>query len=265
MIWIDQLGRKITLDSKPKRIVSTVPSQTELLLDLGLQDKLVGCTLFCIHPEEKVEGIAKVGGTKKLKLDKIRELQPDLIIANREENEEAQILELAKEFPVWISDIYDFESATDMIRILGNITGRSLQAEGLSLKIENRFNGLIPGPSRNTLYLIWRKPWMGAGNDTFISHMMERCGFKNVLSKQDRYPEVNEDDLQRLKPDLVLLSSEPFPFKQKHIKEIQQLLPRAQIKLIDGQMFSWYGSRMLHAPEYFRKLIKETKEELAAN
>jgi ABC-type Fe3+-hydroxamate transport system substrate-binding protein len=254
---IDQLGREIEFPFPPKRIVSTVPSQTELLFDLGLDEEIIGVTWFCIHPKDKVKRKAKIGGTKNLKIDKIKQLRPDLIIANKEENEKTQIEELAKEFPVWISDISDFNDSLEMIRKIGEITDKKGKAELLAKKIKTSFQDLPKAPPLRALYLIWKDPYMSVGADTFIHFMLDKIGLKNICSGESRYPELSEEKIKEIKPELVLLSSEPYPFKEKHIEELKLLLPDAKIMLVDGEMFSWYGSRLLQAPEYLKKFIKE--------
>lgn len=255
------LGREVPVPANPKRIISLVPSQTELLFDLGLDDRIVGLTWFCIHPKDRVKGKAKIGGTKNIKLDKIRELNPDLIIANKEENERDHIEALAAEFPVWVSDISNVEDALEMMRRLGKITGTSAAADKYAETIQKEFLTLGKAPPLRTLYLIWREPYMSVGYDTFIHHILSRCGLINVCENQARYPEVTEVDVKALKPDLILLSSEPYPFTEKHIEELKDINPVAQICLVDGEMFSWYGSRLVKAAEYlnaFMRVIKST-------
>lgn len=258
--FTDQLGRLVVLNATPKRIVSLVPSQTELLFDLGLDAEIVGITKYCIKPEHAVRSKAIIGGTKQLNLSLIRSLNPDLIIANKEENERSQIEALAVEYPVYISDVDDLDGALQMINAVGQITGRSAEASLLSVEISSKFNelSLIPVQPLNILYLIWRKPWMAAGQGTFINDMLTRCGWLNVL-KETRYPQLTEEIFKASAPDVVLLSSEPYPFKEKHMSEIQQILPQAQVILVDGELFSWYGSRLLHSPEYFMMLINSLK------
>jgi ABC-type Fe3+-hydroxamate transport system substrate-binding protein len=259
-MFTDQMGREIDLRNEPKRIISVVPSQTELLFDLGLADNVIGVTRFCIHPASAKETKTIVGGTKNLKLDVIEKLEPDLIIANKEENEKSQIEALAEKFPVWISDIHDLDTSLEMIQKVGEITGCAEKALSITNEIEQNFTKLQPLSSISALYLIWRKPWMSIGSDTFIHHMLTRCGFENVCGDESRYPVLSDEDIKRLNPSIVLLSSEPYPFKEKHISEIQMLLPSARIELVDGEMFSWYGSRLLHAPQYLNELLEKLKK-----
>lgn len=268
MKYTDQLNRKIDLPSLPKRIISLVPSQTELLYDLGLRDEVVGITKFCIHPEEWFRSKTRIGGTKKYDFDKIKALNPDLIIGNKEENEKEPVEELMKSYNVWMSDIYTLKDAYDMITRVGAMAGKREEAINLKLKIESGFSKFHPGyPASNiqylkTAYFIWKDPYMVAGNDTFINEMMKLCGFENVFTdKASRYPEVSVEELVKAKPELILLSSEPYPFKEKHIAEIQNFLPGSRILIVDGEIFSWYGSRLLKAPDYFSELLKTINSE----
>lgn len=248
------LGLNKSNPSLPNRVVSLVPSQTELLFELGLEDRVVGITKFCIHPDEWFITKTRIGGTKNLHFDVIRELNPDLIIANKEENTREDIEALEKDFPVWVSDVNDLDSALQMIESISEITDSD--ASLLINKIATGFAELQPlNSSKRVLYLIWKNPFMAAGSDTFINDMLERCGFENVVS-ETRYPELTEQQIIDLNPEVILLSSEPFPFKEAHIKEFQELLPNATIKLVDGEMFSWYGSRLKYAPSYFAGVLE---------
>jgi ABC-type Fe3+-hydroxamate transport system substrate-binding protein len=256
--YIDQLGRTIELKQTPKRIISLVPSQTELLFDLGLSEEVIGTTKFCVHPEQWFKTKTRVGGTKQLRLEKIKELQPDLIIANKEENVQSQIEELAKDFPVWVSDVNNLNDALAMIESIGEIMCKQPRAKEITEQIKKGFSDLSLSAFKRrtggTCYLIWKDPYMTVGGDTFISDMLSHAGFQNLFQYQTRYPEVTIEQLQTLNCQLLLLSSEPFPFKQKHVDELQPLLPDTKIILVDGEMFSWYGSRLLKAPAYFQQL-----------
>ncbi|MGY4536655.1 ABC-type Fe3+-hydroxamate transport system substrate-binding protein [Mucilaginibacter sp. UYNi724] len=254
-VFYDQMNNAVNLPDTPRRIISIVPSQTELLFDLSLGGQIVGITKFCIHPADKVKQVAKVGGTKQLNLQAIYKLKPDLIIANKEENEQSQVEELMRHYPVWVSDIHDLHSALSMINKLGEVTGKQTEASAISNEIFKRF-GYIKPISKQTrvAYFIWRKPYMAAGQGTFINSMLKLCGLTNVLSA-GRYPELTIDEIKAARPDVILLSSEPYPFAQKHINEFKKMLPDAKVLLVDGELFSWYGSRLLHSPGYFNKLI----------
>lgn len=251
--FIDQLHREIEIPFPPKRIISLVPSQTELLFDLGLDDEVVGITKFCIHPEVKFKRKEKIGGTKQLNLVKIRSLKPDLIIGNKEENGQQQIEELRQEFPVWMSDIYNLEDALMMIKGVGEVVNRETEANEISNHIQKSFESLVIHPTKKALYFIWKDPYMLAGKNTFIDEMLQRSGFENMIQEQ-RYPEFSLAQLSSMQPESVFLSSEPYPFKEKHIQELKEIWPKADIKLVDGEMFSWYGSRLLKAADYFKTL-----------
>ncbi len=250
----DMLNREIVLEKQPERIISLVPSQTELLYELGAGERVVGQTVFCIHPEEGFKNTTKVGGTKKIKYEVIDELQPDLIICNKEENTKEIVDTLSKKYPVWVSDIYNLKDNSEMILKLGNIVNQLPKAMEIVKEIEKNFSYLSFEKRPTCLYLIWKNPYMAAANHTFINEMLQHAGYNNVLQHKKRYPQLTEEEMQKLDPEVVLLSSEPFPFAEKHIAELQQLLPKAKIQLVDGEMFSWYGSRLMHAPEYFATL-----------
>lgn len=255
-LFYDQLHRKIQLSSTPRKIISTVPSQTELLFDLGFNTEIIGITNFCTHPLDKTRPVTKIGGTKKLNIALIKELNPDLIIANKEENDREQIQELMQSFPVWVSDINNLQSAVNMIEGIGEVLDCKIKTEVLSRNIINQFNNLKTKPlNLRVAYLIWRKPYMVAGIDTFINSMLHYCGLTNAFSSI-RYPEVTADILIKTQPDVVFLSSEPYPFGDKHIQEFKYILPKAKIVLVDGEMFSWYGSRLLHTPSYMASIIE---------
>lgn len=240
-----------------------MPSQTELLFDFGLNEEIIGVTKFCIHPAEKVKGKAKIGGTKNLDIELIRSLKPDLIIGNKEENVEGQILELMQEFTVWMSDINDLEDAKHTIHQIGDMVDRAPEAAYLNHLISFGFNDLQTlalqhNINKKVAYFIWKNPYMLAGQHTFINHMLAMIGLSNVV-RSSRYPAVELKDLQLLDPDVVFLSSEPYPFRKKHIKEIEAALPRAAVMLVDGEMFSWYGSRLVKAVQYLFQLQNEFK------
>ena len=254
----DQLQRTIEFHFPPKRIISLVPSQTELLFSLGLDEEIVGITKFCIHPADQFKRKAKVGGTKVLKLDAIRSLKPDLIIGNKEENERGQIEQLMQEFPVWMSDVNDVGDAMQMIKEVGAVTGKETAANSLVEDIQLEFATLrqLRSPKLKAVYLIWKDPYMVAGAYTFIDDVISRAGWENAISAA-RYPVITKEELCKIGPDLVLLSSEPYPFADKHIEEFRAICPGSHIRIVDGEMFSWYGSRLLHTPEYLYSLKQQ--------
>lgn len=257
VISVDQLGDEIVLPSKPKRIVSLVPSQSELLFYLGLSDQIVGLTKFCVHPLSEVKSKTIVGGTKKFRFDVIDQLKPDLIIGNKEENYKEGIDSLKSKYPVWMSDIVTLDDSFDMIQKIGKITGKQESADRLVQSIQKEFNSIekLSDQREKVVYIIWENPLMIVGNETFISSMIERIGFKNMgVHLSGRYPEISINDLKELGPDLIFLSSEPFPFKQEHKIRFEELFPSSKVELVDGEMFSWYGNRLLHAVDYFKGL-----------
>ncbi|MVT08060.1 helical backbone metal receptor [Chitinophaga tropicalis] len=262
LLHTDQLGRQVVIPFPPRRIVSLVPSQTELLYHLGLNSEVVGITKFCRHPEQWFREKTRIGGTKQLHLDAIKALRPDLVIANKEENERWQVNELMESCPVWVSNIHNLQEALEMIRGVGAITGKAEAAEEIAGTITQRFSSLAvwegAAPLR-TAYFIWKDPWMVAGGDTFIHTMLETCGLSNVFGGMSRYPEITIEQLQAADCQLVLLSSEPYPFAEKHAAMLREQLPGTQIMLVDGEMFSWYGSRLLEAPGYFSRFMEEVK------
>lgn len=256
----DPLGYTIELPQAPQRIVSLVPSQTELLHHLGLGERVVGITKFCVHPQSWWRKKIRVGGTKALDLEKVAELQPDLIIANVEENEKEQIDELRPICPIWTSRVQDVADAFLLIKDIGQLTDTQSAADKLGKELgqvrEHFLATRTLHPAPRAAYLIWQEPYMGIGRDTFISSMMEECGIRNVFNSKLRYPATTLQELQKLAPELVLLSSEPFPFREKHRKLLQEQLPNSRVMLVDGELFSWYGSRMLLAYPYFLRLLE---------
>ena len=258
----DQLNRTINISSPPKRIISLVPSQTELLFDLGLDEEIVGVTKFCIHPKDKFKCTTKIGGTKKINIQKIIDLKPDLIIGNKEENDKQQIEELMQYFPVWMSDIYNLSDALEMIKNVGDIVGKKNEALQIAQQAQTNFKLLTKEISVNSkkkaLYFIWKDPFMLAGKNTFIDEMLTYCNLENEINLS-RYPKLDLEELDLFNPDIVLLSTEPYPFKENHIKEFNTIWPKAIIKLVDGEMFSWYGSRLVKAVNYLFHLQNELR------
>lgn len=245
---LDALGRRVRLKAPPRRIVSLVPSQTELLADLGLDAETVGLTRFCTHPDGWKARKRIVGGTKTVRVDRVRDLVPDLVIANKEENERETVEALAEIAPVYVTDVPDVEAALAMTRAVGRLVGRAEAAEALAGEIAAGFDRLGADAAPRVLYLIWRDPWMAVGGDTVIADVLRRGGFVNVTDDRERYPTLTEAEVRALAPDAVLLSSEPYPFAGKHVPEVEALAPGARVVLVDGEPFSWYGSRLRHAP-----------------
>ncbi len=256
MEFIDQLKRTVVLSKTPSRIVSLVPSQTELLVDLGLRNSIVGITKFCVHPIGLRENKAIVGGTKKVNFNKVKSLKPDVIICNKEENTEQMILQLENIAPVWISDIATIPESIEMIESLGEIFEVSETASRIIFKIKKEWNDFKVQfkniPSKKVLYIIWKDPYMAAGKNTFIDALLDLNNFENIITEKEyRYPEVEIELFKSA--ELLLLSTEPYPFKKEHILEFQNETD-ADIALVNGEYFSWYGSRLIQAFEYFKTL-----------
>lgn len=259
--FVDQMGREVLVPRKPIRMISLVPSQTELLYYLGMEEKVVGQTLFCVHPYEQHQIKTKVGGTKKLNMERIHKLNPDLIIGNKEENDEHQIMELMQRYPVWMSDIQSVQDALWMISEIGKLVNEEFKSKQLLEAIQNKMVEIQKMDKHHScLYLIWKGPWMAAGQDTYISDMLHKVGLSNAIKgKASRYPVIEDEDIVNFSADYIFLSSEPFPFKEKHIQELTMLCPHSKIILVDGEMFSWYGNRLLQSFDYFKTLEADEK------
>lgn len=258
----DQTGNFLSIPFPPQRIISLVPSLTELLFDLGLKDEVAGITKFCVHPAQWFRTKIRIGGTKQLNLPLIESLKPDLVIASKEENVKEQVEAVQQFCPVYCSDISNLEHSYEVMEQLGFITDRIDQAKHLINTIQDSFKNLpaVVKPLR-AAYLIWQEPYMTVGSDTFIHHMMQLAGFENVFATEQRYPVLTIEELMKRDVDVVLFSSEPFPFRQKHLEAFSQVWLKQNtlqqlpvFKIVDGELFSWYGSRTLYAAGYFRKL-----------
>lgn len=255
----DQIGNLIEVNTTPKRIVSLVPSQTELLYDLGLEDAIVGLTKFCIHPIQLKTTEKVVGGTKQINLEKIKTLKPDIILCNKEENTK-EIVEACESIcTTHVSDIFTIEDSLELITQYGKIFNKKVSATKISNQINanlTNFKAFVKDkPTLKVAYFIWRKPWMVVGNNTFINHLLELNKFENVYNNLERYPEIELENLSSNgDPEIVLLSSEPYPFKNEHTIEINHAAPHTKTVLVDGEMFSWYGSRLIKAFNYFKTL-----------
>lgn len=235
------------------RIVSLVPSITESLFDFGLTEmEVVGRTKFCIHPKTLITKVPVIGGTKNLNLDKIKALKPDLIIANKEENEKLQIEELGKYFEIWLTNIENLQDNQNFLTELGTL----LNKQGLALNFNEKINVIFDSSKelapKKVAYLIWKNPYMTVGSDTFIHEIIEKIGFTNLFKDSKRYPEISVNQMKEA--EYVFLSSEPFPFQQKHIDELQKELPDSKIILVDGEAFSWYGTHLSRCGDYFKTL-----------
>ncbi len=240
------------------KIVSLVPSQTELLYHLGLNEEVIGITKFCIHPEHWFKAKTRIGGTKNIDIKKIQSLEPTLVIANKEENVKEQVEALQAFTKVVVTDVNTLQNAIEMIESIGNLTDRLTQAQSIIKKINTEFsnlkNNLIATKTIKVAYLIWKNPYMTVGGDTFIHNIITTCNFTNVFANKLRYPITRIEEIEQLQPHFVFLSSEPYPFKEKDITELQIQLPNTKIIIIDGEMFSWYGSRLIKVAKYLAQL-----------
>lgn len=255
MEFKDQMNRTISLEKIPQRIVSLVPSITELLAYFDMNEEVVGITKFCIKPENWLKEKTIVGGTKQIHLNKIRALKPDLIIANKEENTKEIVVSLEDEFPVYVTDIHSLEDTYEAIKNLASILAKEEYAQTLinttkkqfaTFKSSDKFQELI---GKRFLYFCWHKPDMVAAKNTYIDHLFNQLGMINA-SLGSRYPECTYNE----KPHYVFLSSEPYPFQEKHIVYFQEKYPKAKIILVDGEIFSWYGSRIQFIVPYVERL-----------
>lgn len=249
------------------RLVSLCPSVTELICDLGAGAELVGVTRYCTHPPDVVAAVEKVGGTKDPKIGRIVELAPDLVFMNVEENrvEDADALQAAglrcqSDLPKTIAQ------TAEMVRRVGAALDRRAAAERIAGDIEARAARVQRARAGQRVvrwaYLIWRKPWMAAGGDTFVDALLTLAGGHNVFgTHEERYPAVTPEELVAASPDVVLLASEPFPFEPKHIQELAALTgwPATRFKLVDGQDLSWHGSRTPRGIDYAEDVLASVR------
>jgi len=254
------------------RLVSLCPSLTELVFDLGRGDDLVGRTKFCVHPKGRVERVESVGGTKNPKVARIVELAPDLVLLNEEENrrEDAEALAAAG-VRCHVSFPRDVDDTARMVREIGAVLERRAEAERVAADIERRAarvrESARGAPAVRYAYLIWRNPWMVAGADTFVTAMLALPGGVNVFAEHpERYPTVTPEDIAAADPDAVLLSSEPFPFKEKHADELAAVtgLPRGRMDFVDGEYLTWHGSRTPDGIDYAERVIADVRREVEA-
>ena len=263
----DARGTAIGLSHPPRRIISLVPSTTESVHALGAGDHLVGVTRYCVLPPEARAKTSLVGGTKNPRIDVIRGLKPDLILANKEENREQDVRELETMAPVYVAFPRDITSALEELRKLGDLlrcddTARKL-VEGLDRARTNlRRQSRTQAPFR-FLYLIWQKPYMAAGTTTFIEALIREAGGRNVIDPEaGRYPQLTVAEIEELRPDVVLFSSEPFPFEAKHATEFLSATSdpsslKGRTLLVDGQLLSWHGARLREGIPYLTDLAHE--------
>lgn len=252
--------KRILAPFLPKRIVSLCPSLTETLFALGLADSVAGRTRYCVHPADDVRSVPVVGGTKDVDPATVDRCSPDLIIAVKEENMREAVELLGRSYPVFVFDVNSYDGALRAISDLGKLTGRQEQAQELHERIRQAFASLEPIEPRTAVYLVWDGPYLAAGGGTYIDSLLAMCGLRNVCADRSGYPTLTADDLRALNPEVVLLPDEPFEFDRSHADRIRELLPSARVPLVDGQLLSWYGSRMRLAPPYLmERVLKELR------
>jgi len=238
------------------KIISLVPSITETLFDLGLsENEIIGRTKFCIHPANRVKKVPVIGGTKNLNITKIKAMKPDLIIANKEENIKEDVEELQKYFKVLVTNVSNLEDNYYLLKTLGNLLGKQEIAQKFNLKIYEILAEFSDLEKKKCAYLIWKNPYMTVGFDTFIHDILDKVGFENIFKPHKRYPEITVEELKAA--EFIFLSTEPFPFKQKHVEELQKQLPDSKVLLVDGEAFSWYGTRLAKCEGYFQNLVEK--------
>jgi ABC-type Fe3+-hydroxamate transport system substrate-binding protein len=255
--YIDAVNEKLEFSCIPNKIICLVPSITSYLHAIGINNEVVGITKFCIHPNIWYQQKQKIGGTKDIQIEKIKLLQPDLVIASKEENVLNQIKAIRDFSQVYTTDITNISSALDTLTQLGKIVGKEKEATTLVQSIEISLSSFKPTAFFSCIYLIWKKPYYTIGGDTYINDILLKMGLHNLFQSHTRYPEVTIETMIALKPDVILLSSEPYPFKEKHIKELSDYLPNTKIILVDGEIFSWYGNKMLEIKAYYNQLLSE--------
>lgn len=230
-----------------------------MLVDLGLESSIVGITKFCVHPYHLKQTKTVVGGTKNIHLEKIKQLQPDFILCNKEENTKEIVEQCEQIATTHVSEIYNIQDSIDLIKTYGELLSCRTEASKIIEKINfnlNNFNAFIADKEvLKVAYFIWRKPWMVAANNTFIDYLLELNKFENIYKDKERYPEVEIKNMHlEGNPDLLFLSSEPFPFKEEHALELGKCTHHAKTIFVDGEMFSWFGSRLIKAFDYFQQL-----------
>ncbi len=262
---VDALGREHAFSRPPQRIVSLVPSITETLFALGGGGALVGATDFCVHPESELAGVARVGGTKNASVERIRELRPELVLANKEENRRRTVEQLeAAGIPVFVSYPRTVHSALEDLATLGRLLERPGEAAAMVERIEQawaraRRRASTPGPL--VAALIWRGPYMAVGGDTFSHALLIESGGRNAFAGADsRYPRIETSELEAAAPEVNLLPTEPYAFCEADRAELLALdCPAARdgrVHIVEGELLSWYGPRMARALDLFSSLFE---------
>jgi ABC-type Fe3+-hydroxamate transport system substrate-binding protein len=259
-VLVDAVGTRHRPVAARPRIVSLVPSLTELLFDLDLGPEIVGRTQYCVHPREEVAAVPSVGGTKKVNLRKIRQLRPSHIILNIDENPEP-LARAVSEFVPHVVITHPLEPADNLrlFGLFGAIFGRAERALRLGRDFEAAHRRLVDAarrfPSRKVVYLIWKAPWMTVSRDTYISRSLALARLATIPATADRrYPEIELDSGVLEEADWVLFSSEPYAFAEADLAEFHARygVSRTRLRRIKGDLVSWYGSRAIAGLEYLR-------------
>jgi ABC-type Fe3+-hydroxamate transport system substrate-binding protein len=258
MAYTDALGTVHAADPQA-RIVTLVPSITELLCELGLAAQIVGRTGFCIHPAEVVQAIPKVGGTKDVNIEKIRKLAPTHLVVNIDENEKPTVDLLAEFIPhIVVTHPVRPRDNLALARLMGGVFCREPQAEAWCAAFEAEYallRAAPKGPPQTMLYCIWQDPWMTISRDTYIARMLEEIGWSVPTLGEVRYPRFEWSFGLIAGVDGVLLSSEPYRFTEAHADALEKQIGKP-VLLVDGEMMSWYGSRSLQGLRYLRELAR---------
>lgn len=252
---VDHLQRNVHYHYPPQKIISLCPAITKTLYALKLDSQIIGRTKYCLYPQHKVNNAVIVGGTKNINLQLIQSLQPDLIIAEKEENTKEIVETLEKYFPVYVAEVQSIDGAYKMMKSVGDITGKKEESEMLISSIKAKFQTLPNAQGKRVAYVIWKKPYMAVGNHTYIHSLLNKLGFINPFaSLEGRYPIITEQQFQDANLDYVFLATEPFPFKETHLHEFLQMVPNSQPIIVNGEMF-WYGATMINIAQYFQTLF----------
>ena len=261
----DCLGKEMSIPKNITKIVSLVPSISELIYDLNIEKKLIGVTKFCIHPKYFQIEKTVVGGVQEFDIEKIKELKPDVVFASKDENFEEEILELQKFVPVYVTDVKSVDEAKQMIVNFGELLSCRNDASKIIMKIDMQLNDLAKVTDdllyRSGAYFVWNEPWVAAGKDTFVNSMLKLVKINNVFEDlKERYPMVTGANIHLGNPDIVMLPSEPYKFEDQQAFEISSHTHDAATYFVDGEAFAWYGSRLIKSLDYLKLLALKFKE-----
>ncbi len=248
----DDLGREVLIPEQPQRIISLCPSVTYSLIKLGCRNQLAGRTRYCIHPKEEVAGIPVVGPVQGFSMDAVHALNPDLILAVKEENAKDEVLKLSEAYPVFVFDVKDVRQNADHLLKLGLLCGREEEAAEIVRSFPDK---AMPKKSVQSLYLIWKDPWMGVGANTYTGSVLSFFGLPQKAHFTEAYPKLSGQDFRGA--DLIMLSSEPFHFQEHHRKELQALYPDKNIILVEGEMFCWFGAWFANTESYLKSVLRD--------